>query len=107
MTTSQEETPIKRDEHGAYRRVSRSSTNEQVYAVPCEIEMSSELYEAIRIGFDHAIQFRYGSIEAFVQDRFIERMQQILSDPTEFGKFMLDDFIHSHGLQNACDITSD
>ncbi len=47
------------------------------------------------------------SFEDFVTARFIERMQQILTDPEEYGKLMLEPVLRSHAmLHNENDLFS-
>ncbi|NOJ27094.1 MAG: hypothetical protein DA330_03685, partial [Nitrososphaera sp.] len=62
-----------------------------------EIEMSRELYEFITLTF---LEYSGNdSIENFINDRFLERMKQIVSDPTEFGKLMLGNVKTVHMLE--------
>lgn len=78
-----------------FTRASRDSHDVKV--VPCEIEMSSELYEVITLTF---LEYSGNtSIENFINNRFLERMKQILSDPTEFGKLMLENVKAVHMLE--------
>ncbi len=90
------------DEEKKQRRFGKVSyrnprNTREVKVVSCEIEMSSELYEAITNTFlEYCGDDR---IENFINDRFLERMKQILSDPAEFGKLMLDNVKAVHMLE--------
>lgn len=70
----------------------------QVRVVSCEIEIPNELYETITLTF---LEYCPISIEEFINNRFMELMKQILSDPSEFGKLMLDNVRALHNLQNV------
>ena len=89
-----------------YQRLPRGSEYHKVRVVQCEIEMSDELYEAITLGFLE-IEGNGGSIQGFINDRFKERMYQILKDPLEFGKLVLPDFCRVHMMQNDCEFSGD
>ena len=74
----------------------RSKTQE-VIVVPCEIEMPTELHSLIEMSILPELNCNF---EEFVNDRFVERMRQILTNPEEFGKLMLSSVLKSHCLLN-------
>ena len=75
---------------------------EEKIAVPCNVKMSNQIHELIKFTLLPELDI---SFEEFVTERFIERMQQILTDPEEYGKLMLESVLRSHCiLQNQNEI---
>jgi hypothetical protein len=73
----------------------------KVVAVPIELEVSGELDSFVK----HEILDEYGmTYPKWIQLCYLKRMQQILSDPTEFGKVVLERKKSDHCIQNADDI---
>jgi hypothetical protein len=82
---------------------SRPSSESQykVVAVPVEIEVSDELDSFVK----HEILDEYRmTYPRWIQQCYLERMKQILSDPAEFGKVVLDRRKSDHCIQNADDV---
>ena len=74
-----------------YSRLPARSRYGKVTVMRAEIEMPHELYELIT---STMLEYSgYPSIDAFITRRFIERMKQIVTDPTEFGKLMLQGYM--------------
>lgn len=68
---------------------------EEMIAVPCEIEMSQDLHILIKMSL---LPDLHCSFEDFIIARFLERMRQILTDPEEYGKLMLEPVLRSHAM---------
>jgi hypothetical protein len=73
----------------------------KVVAVPIELEVSGELDSFVK----HEILDEFGmTYPKWIQQCYIERMQQILSNPAEFGKAVLERKKSDHCIQNAEDV---
>jgi hypothetical protein len=78
-----------------------SEHRSKIVAVPIELEVSSELDSFVK----HEILDEYGTTyPKWIQQCYIERMQQTLSDPADFGKVVLERKKSDHCIQNADDI---
>jgi hypothetical protein len=88
--------------YGVVTHIRESSEHRyKVVAVPIELEVSGELDSFVK----HEILDEYGmTYPKWIQQCYLERMQQILSDPAEFGKVVLERKKSDHCIQNADDI---
>ena len=84
------------------KKRSRSDNNNTVVVIPVEIEVSYELDSFVK----HEILDKYGgrSYTDWIQECYIHRMRQILEDPAEFGKVVLERKKSDHCINNADDI---
>ncbi len=79
-----------------YSRDSRNAKYEKITAVPVEIEVPDELNQLVKIDILQELEISYSE---WVERCYRERMKQILTDPAEFGKVLLDDIRRSHCFQ--------
>ena len=69
-------------------RDSRDTKYQKIIAVPVEIEVPDELDQLVKLDILETVGLTYSE---WVERCYKERMKQILTDPTEWGKIMLDD----------------
>jgi hypothetical protein len=80
---------------------SPSEQPSSVIAIPVELEVSYELDSFVK----HEILDEYGmTYPRWIQRCYLERMRQILSNPAEFGKVVLERKKSDHCIQNADDV---
>jgi hypothetical protein len=85
-----------------YERDSREHRfRSKVTVIPVEIEVSSELDQFVKFEILDGFDLTYPK---WIQKCYIERMRQILSDPAEFGKVVLERKKSDHCIQNADDV---
>jgi len=76
----------------------RKITAGEVTVIPTEIEVSSELDEFVRFEILDEWDMTY---PAWITKCYVERIKQILNDPTEFGKAVLERKKRDHCIQNT------
>ena len=77
-------------------RDSRDVKNQRIVAVSVEIEIPGELDQLVKLDILENLGISYSE---WVERCYIQRMKQILTDPTEFGKIMLWDIKRQHCFQ--------
>jgi hypothetical protein len=77
-------------------RDSRYTKYEKIEAVPVEIEVKSELDQLVKLDILENLGISYSE---WVERCYKERMAQILTDPTEWGKLMLEAIKRGHCFQ--------
>jgi hypothetical protein len=73
----------------------------KIIAVPIELEVSHELDSFVKHEILSEGELTYPQ---WIKRCYIERMRQILSDPTEFGKVVLERKKSDYCIQNADDL---
>jgi hypothetical protein len=81
-----------------YRRLPYNARFQNVTVVRAEIEMPDELYAVITRTI---LEYNWERLGDFITARFMERMKQIMTDPKEFGKLMLDGVKAAHCLEDC------
>jgi hypothetical protein len=79
---------------------SRQSTEHRsdVTVIPVEIEVSTEIDAFTK----NEILDEYGrTYQSWIQQCYLHRMKEILTNPTEFGKVVLEEKKRDHCIQNA------
>ena len=77
-------------------RDSRDVKYQKIIAVPVEIEVPDEVDQLVKLDILETVGLTYSE---WVERCYKERMKQILTDPTEWGKIMLDDVKRGHCFQ--------
>ena len=77
-------------------RDSRDVKYQKIIAIPVEIEVPDELDQLVKLDILETVGLTYSE---WVERCYKERMKQILTDPTEWGKIMLDDVKRGHAFQ--------
>lgn len=78
---------------------SKFDWGEDLVVVPVEIEIQSELYNLIQMDIlDNVAVPNKMSFQEWVNICFRERMEQIVTDPKEFGKLLLNPIRRGHCL---------
>jgi uncharacterized protein YlbG (UPF0298 family) len=77
-------------------RDSRDMKYQKIIAVPVEIEVPDELDQLVKLDILETVGMTYSE---WVERCYKERMKQILTDPTEWGKIMLDEVKRGHCFQ--------
>ena len=75
-----------------------SNNSRKVTVIPVEIEVSGEVDEFIKCEILDEHEMTY---PMWIQQCFNERMRQILTDPTEFGKAVLERKRGDHCISNV------
>ena len=77
-------------------RDSRDVKYQKIIAIPVEIEVPDELDQLVKLDILETVGMTYSE---WVERCYKERMKQILTDPMEWGKIMLDDVKRGHAFQ--------
>ena len=81
------------------RKHSKFDYGEDLAVVPVEIEIQSELYNLIQLDILKHFDAGHGMpFQEWVNICFQERMEQIITDPKEWGKLLLNPIRRGHCL---------
>ncbi|MGI8832648.1 MAG: hypothetical protein ACR2IS_08430 [Nitrososphaeraceae archaeon] len=86
-----------REKLGVVTYERRSEDAPKVTVVPVEIEVSWALDEFVKFQILDELAYSYRD---WIQECYLHRMREILTDPAEFGKLVLEQKKHSHCIQD-------
>jgi hypothetical protein len=99
-----EEEEIKKCGVKTYRKKRETAEWDMVTVIPVgEIEVPDELDSFVKAEILDGNN-GYLTYSKWIQKCYVERMKQILNDPAEFGKVVLDQKKRDHCIQNADDL---
>jgi hypothetical protein len=93
----QERDSYQREKFGIVTYQWRSEDTPKVTVVPVEIEVSCALDEFVKYEILDELAYSYRD---WIQECYLHRMREILTDPAEFGKLVSEQKKRSHCIQN-------
>jgi hypothetical protein len=86
-----------REKFGTVTYERRPDNSPQVTVIPVEIEVPWALDQLVKFEILSELGYSY---RQWVEECYIHRMKEILTDPAEFGKVVLEPIKRSHCLQD-------
>jgi hypothetical protein len=80
-----------------YSRDPRDTKYRKITAVPVEIEVPWEVDQLVKLSILGELEMTYAE---WIEQCYLERMKQILTDPAEFGKLMLPHIKRGHLVED-------